>query len=441
MHRRLLFVSFFVFLSVIIARAQTRDPIIGQPFTNYTFANVHYHTSRSMSTDEFKGKWLILDFWDEFCAGCVASFPSVNNLQKEFGNQVKFVLVGYNGNSGSIEHRPSQIEGLFEKLHNKMHLNLPIAYDSTLYNRFEIGGVGCPYIIIVNPEGQVAYLTGHLNEKDVLSIVEGHQVELEPILRVLGTGFKFVRHPVNSDSNLLYENSISKWKPEADVFQMRPDLPSDTATTNWFQILGMQLDYFYRFAYTGLTEWDNPSYAYYSTFKFYPVLEINDSSNFDHSKRYTFELKSPVGLTKEQVISNLKQSLFDCFRFKVRIESRIVPYWSISLVDSSVKKLLISKGAETSFEINNGSKFLGFTMVNVPISKIVQTLFTNFQLHTQGYGSGLPFIDNTGIMQNIDLKLDAIMSNFDDVKRALLENGIELKKKEKSMPCIVISDK
>src|SRR5688572_7574854 len=36
---------------------------------------------------EFKGKLLILDFWDTYCSSCIEGFPKMVQLQKEFGDK------------------------------------------------------------------------------------------------------------------------------------------------------------------------------------------------------------------------------------------------------------------------------------------------------------------------------------------------------------------
>jgi thiol-disulfide isomerase/thioredoxin len=438
---RLLLLSLFVCLLVIGAEAQTKDPVIGQPFENYIFNDVHYYAKKSVSTDEFKGKWLILDFWDEYCAGCVASFPGTNDLQKNFKDQVKFLLVGYNGTEVHQDRKPSGIKTLFETLRKSGNLDLSIAYDSILYDKYEIGGVGCPYIIIIDPDGNVKYLTGHL-KKEALSRLIAHQdFDLLPIQRLFGTGFSFKPHTRVLDSAILFENSISKWTPGSEGFQIRPYLPADTSTTDSFEILGMGLDYLYRFALTGYTDWDNPGSKYYSTFKFYPILGIKDSSDFDSDKKFSFEFKTNKKVTRREIMQILRQDLRSCFGYKAKIDTSLCPYWSLTLKDSITKSVLATKGGPTELKFLNNSEFLGFNVVNVPFSIIITMLFANFQLHKSGYGNGVPFIDNTGIDKNIDISIQAVLSNFDEFKAALEKKGILLKLERAPMPSIVVSEK
>jgi peroxiredoxin len=47
-----------------------------------------------ISLDDLKGKVVLLDFWGTWCPPCVASLPSLRNLNKKFTKTEKFVLLG-----------------------------------------------------------------------------------------------------------------------------------------------------------------------------------------------------------------------------------------------------------------------------------------------------------------------------------------------------------
>jgi peroxiredoxin len=47
-----------------------------------------------ISLDDLKGKVVLLDFWGTWCPPCVASLPSLRNLNKKFTKSEKFVLLG-----------------------------------------------------------------------------------------------------------------------------------------------------------------------------------------------------------------------------------------------------------------------------------------------------------------------------------------------------------
>ena len=50
------------------------------------------------------------------------------------------------------------------------------------------------------------------------------------------------------------------------------------------------------------------------------------------------------------------------------------------------------------------------------------------------------FVDKTGIQKNIDLHIDAIMTDFNDVRKALAGKGLFLEKARKKIKTITIYD-
>lgn len=53
---------------------------------------INNYTGMSRFSD-FEDKLIILDFWDSYCASCIAAFPKMEELQNEFGNKIQIILV------------------------------------------------------------------------------------------------------------------------------------------------------------------------------------------------------------------------------------------------------------------------------------------------------------------------------------------------------------
>jgi len=412
---------------------QTSDPVIGQPFPNYSFQDIVGYPDRSLTINELKGKWLVLDFWNEFCASCVSSFPKIDTLQRKFANNVKFVLVGYN--KPFFGNRTSAVKKVYEKLKANFKLILTVAFDSVLYDNLEIGGVGCPYIVIIDPNGIVRYLTEHVTEKDIQAILNNEKPRLNKIKRALGKGVQKSSDPNLIDTNYIYETAISKSFKSG--YYIKPDLPTDSSSTNIFELNGMTLDYLYRFALTGETYWDSYNYPLYKTFKFYPILEILDSSNFDSLNKFWFKLKLPYNITKREVMLTLQKSLYESFGYSATVEKREVRCWKVLLKDSTYRSKLLTKGGNSSITFRDNNKFLGASIRNEPFKYILIYLAASFQ---QQGGKEFPFVDETNINENVDIDINALLSDFNDFKRALSKSGIEIKLGFKEMNCIVIRE-
>src|SRR5688572_9535860 len=68
-------------------------PEVGDANLEFALTNIRYFSKKEASLADFKGKWLIVDFWTRWCPACIASFPKVDELKKKFEGKVQFILV------------------------------------------------------------------------------------------------------------------------------------------------------------------------------------------------------------------------------------------------------------------------------------------------------------------------------------------------------------
>ena len=100
---------------------------------------------------DYKGKWVVLNFWATWCAPCRKEMPSLDRLQAAMpGIAVVPVATGRNAVEG--------IKRFFEEAEIKL---LPIRRDPQSELARAMRVMGLPVTVILNPEGQeVARLIG-----------------------------------------------------------------------------------------------------------------------------------------------------------------------------------------------------------------------------------------------------------------------------------------
>lgn len=104
---------------------------------------------KKVSLSDFRGKWVVLDFWGSWCGWCVKGFPALKEAYKKYGD--KIVVIGIDCNESEADWR----EGV--KKHDLPWINVYNGLDQTLYEAYGIKGF--PTKAIINPEGRLVDLT------------------------------------------------------------------------------------------------------------------------------------------------------------------------------------------------------------------------------------------------------------------------------------------
>ena len=104
----------------------------------------------------FEGDYIVLNFWATWCAPCRKEIPHLSELQNEFrdeGLQVVTIATGTN-------QRPA-MERFFKEIGVD---NLPLHTDANSALARDMGVVGLPVTLIIDPQGkEIARLIGDAN--------------------------------------------------------------------------------------------------------------------------------------------------------------------------------------------------------------------------------------------------------------------------------------
>ena len=106
-----------------------------------------------MSLEAYKGKWVLLNFWATWCAPCRKEMPMLSDLQTEFGGDDFEVVTLATG-----RNPPPAMKAFFDEIGVD---NLPLHRDAGSTLAREMGVLGLPITVILNPEGaEIARLRG-----------------------------------------------------------------------------------------------------------------------------------------------------------------------------------------------------------------------------------------------------------------------------------------
>jgi thiol-disulfide isomerase/thioredoxin len=112
------------------------------PVRDFSFQNKVGHT---LNISEFRGKIVILNIWATWCLPCRKEMPSLNNLQKIFGDK-KFVVLAISQDKAGIR--------LIEKFYSEMKItHLEIFIDRRGKSQRLSGVFVLPTTLIIDPDG------------------------------------------------------------------------------------------------------------------------------------------------------------------------------------------------------------------------------------------------------------------------------------------------
>jgi hypothetical protein len=126
----------------------------------------------------------------------------------------------------------------------------------------------------------------------------------------------------------------------------------------------------------------------------------------------------------------MRTELETIFGYVANIEMRPVPVWKLVAMPGAAAKLKTKGGTPQS---SGGAA--GFTMRNINPKSLLDFVARYLEVDL------VPFFDETGIKDNIDMTLDALMTNPADISRALNNYNLDLILDKKEMLVIVIKDK
>lgn len=108
--------------------------------------NMQNYKSEKLRLRDYKGQWVLIDFWGAGCVGCVGGFPMLDSMQRKYEGKLKIILVSKN--------RQEQLDKFVQSIRRKVMLpDVPRASaDKVLKKLFPYLAV--PYHVWIDPEGR-----------------------------------------------------------------------------------------------------------------------------------------------------------------------------------------------------------------------------------------------------------------------------------------------
>src|SRR5216683_2249794 len=131
-----------VFVYVIFDSFRERVVVVGDSAPDFS---ITADNGRTITTSNFGGKLLVLNFWATWCAPCIEELPSLDQFQREFANSGVVVL----GVSMDKD------EKLYKRFLSRVNVSFLTARDPANKINAEYGTLKFPETYIINSDGKV----------------------------------------------------------------------------------------------------------------------------------------------------------------------------------------------------------------------------------------------------------------------------------------------
>lgn len=125
-----------------------------------------YHDTKGnlLHTSDFKNKWIILNYWADWCDSCMKEVPELNQYYQH--NQNKNIVIL----STNYDHLP---ETDLKQAISKANIAYPVMIED-IGKQWQIDSIDVlPTTFIINPDGQVVKkIVGAASEKSIAELVK-----------------------------------------------------------------------------------------------------------------------------------------------------------------------------------------------------------------------------------------------------------------------------
>jgi len=124
--------------------SRIKSELIGKKAPGFSFPS---YSGLQISLNQFKGKIVVLDFWETWCGYCIAAFPEMNKFQVKYRNEgIKVIGI-------STKNR-AEIKKLIK--YNKLNY-INIFGDITIIKAYKINAR--PTYVIINKKGKIVLVS------------------------------------------------------------------------------------------------------------------------------------------------------------------------------------------------------------------------------------------------------------------------------------------
>lgn len=156
-------VSYFGKKAVQQIEIMKNPPIIGRVAPNFTIPDT---ASNDVSLSDFKGKYVLLDFWGHWCGPCIMSFPKAKALYEKHRDKLEMIGIALEG----ADDKDKWLSAIRKNEANRTQLSDFKGNDSETFLRYKI--IKYPTYLLLDKDGVVLERSSNLEaiERKLVSL-------------------------------------------------------------------------------------------------------------------------------------------------------------------------------------------------------------------------------------------------------------------------------
>jgi thiol-disulfide isomerase/thioredoxin len=380
-----------------------------------------------------KAKLFILDFWSVNCKSCIAAFPKMDSLQKEFKDEIQIVLIN--------RETKDSTERFFKKRKKIKIPALPFVTGDTVFNGI-FRHVGEPYHVWIDGNGKVllksySHVTNLNNVSNYLSkeiLPEKRRSQALYVKSLFEEDWQD-QVPYFSYLSRCIDNGMVRLEPEKR--QAMIVVAGCRSISELFEIaFNERMQEYYGYNRAGRI-----------------VLEVNDVQRYKYEQGmtdyyewvaengYNYHLQLPETKEKEKY-KRMREDLQVYFGVEAKVEKRWTKCFVLEKKEN--KAILKTKGGEPRENLVLSDSYLTMTdsmryFINKPFEGFSRQL--GWLLEKKW---GKPFIDSSQILFNADIVLSqhAVESLIiEALNKELKKYGVKITEKKVLMNVLVVKER
>ncbi|MDG1277539.1 MAG: TlpA disulfide reductase family protein [Algoriphagus sp.] len=388
------------------------------------FSSLINSSNDKLRLEEFRGKYLILQFWAPSCSGSIASLSKIDQLVAKYSDQIEVIPIT------TFSEEP--VQKVFNTYSSLEELKMPILVNAQQIREFFPHST-IPHFVILDREGVVIAITGQedITPENLDLMLAGK----EPYFRYkVDKAIKLGRYdrlisesPQVANKNIWYQSALTGYIPDVggSLIQEFEDL-------SHIRIVNLPLINFYKLAYSQRDLVDYFGKNRIITIGFEEEELFTDKSGADYvawkeagNHVFGYELLAPPSKNPYSLMREDLKRYFPNISASVRKEKRRV----YALVQQKGTKFPKAMAGKSSYKADP----FGVAMRNYPLQGFIYHLNTYFF-----QASPYPIVNLTGIDYPIDLDLKVALADPEKLREALYKVGLDLIEREEEINVLVL---